>query len=282
MIINSINLDGKLYTFGEDSGLEIDMYEGREITEYSWTELLQKILNNDLLDLRVGDWKSLTLNNGEVVEMQIAGIDTYYGSYAYTSNGNNANLYHHIDWISKNCLNSTYVWDSTGKSAAGTNRDSIFQQKQGATGTPIIQADLWYDLNNIYTTLLPDEVQHIILNKYIYSEVARSKDMIDSKTTGIFSPGYLWLPTECEVFGCALWGTDKISDVQQTQYPLFKFRPRTRLKKSNGSPISWWLNTPASGDNTTVCCVHANGYACHEAADTSLGVPLCFRIGGMI
>ena len=122
MAITKLLLNGVEYDIGNIYEIKTEgpqLYEGRELSEYTWAQLKTKCQNADFSDLRVGDYKTITLTGGEVVKMQIAGIDTYYKT-------TDQQLGHHIDWISVDCLNDYVQWNTTNNN----NGNPGFQNNQ--------------------------------------------------------------------------------------------------------------------------------------------------------
>lgn len=69
---------------------------GKEIA-LAWDEISTKTKKGDFTGLRIGDYKTVTLTTGEIVIMEIAGIDPYFGSGDQETG-------HHILWVSRDCL----------------------------------------------------------------------------------------------------------------------------------------------------------------------------------
>ena len=69
---------------------------GKELTE-SWASLNGRIRAGDFSGIHIGDCKTITLTTGEVLKMEVAGIDHYYKC-------GDAQIGHHVDFISHDCL----------------------------------------------------------------------------------------------------------------------------------------------------------------------------------
>jgi hypothetical protein len=267
MAITKLVLNGNEYDIGNITNVVTEgpqLYTGRELSEYTWVQLKEKCTNNDFSDLRVGDYKTIELTGGEVVVMQIAGIDTYYRA-------TDQQLGHHIDWISVDCLKTTQQWntsnDNNGNST-NANPYMVSNIKTVLTGT-------------IYNSL-PTDVKNVITNKRMLMEsrYSSSGKLTDSTSWTSCDLGTLWLPTEYEVFGSTVCGTVKWSAGQATQYPLFANSNFHRIKGQgkDGSRCTWWLCTVDSGSSAGCCTVGYYGDAASYGASNSRGVPVCFRI----
>lgn len=266
MAITKLVLNGVEYPIGNLITVEgPQLYEGRELSEYTWSQIKTKIQNADFEDLRVGDYKTITLTGGEVVKMQIAGIDTYYRT-------TDQQLGHHIDWISKDCLTDYVQWNTTNNNNGSA--DSPY---------PYEVSNVKKYLNETIYPKLPSDVQAVISNKKTLMEqrYSASGALTDSTTWGWLDLGKLWLPNEYEVFGSIVWGTKGWSQGQAVQYPLFanSYKHRIKGKGNGGGRCAWWLSTVASGNSTTCCHVNYAGRANNSnASNTGVGVPVCFRI----
>lgn len=267
MAITKLVLNGVEYPIGNLITVEgPQLYEGRELSEYTWSQIKTKIKNADFEDLRVGDYKTITLTGGEVVKMQIAGIDTYYGTTDQQP------LRHHIDWISKDCLTDYVQWNT-----ANNNNGSA------DTPYPYLVSNVYNYLNNTIYPKLPSDVQAVISEKRTLLETRYSASgaLTDSTSWEWQNLGKLWLPSEYEVFGSVVWGTKGYSQQQAVQYPLFanSYKHRNKGKGNGGGRCGWWLSTVSSGESTTCCRVSANGHANYSHTSlTYVGVPVCFRI----
>ena len=268
MAITKLLLNGVEYDIGNIYEIKTEgpqLYEGRELSEYTWAQLQTKCQNADFSDLRVGDYKTITLTGGEVVKMQIAGIDTYYKT-------TDQQVPHHIDWISVDCLNDYVQWNTTNSN----NGDSTSPH-------PWLVSNVYSYLNNTIYPKLPADVKAVIKNKrsLLESRYSASGTLTDSTSWTWQDMGNLWLPHEYEVFGSVVWGTKGYSQGQAVQYPLFanSYTHRIKGKGNNGSRCAWWLATVRSGNSTYCCNVGGNGYAGnYNASNTGIGVPVCFRI----
>lgn len=127
---------------------------------------------------------------------------------------------------------------------------------------------------------LPDNLKAVISDKRIatgmrYTLGARSLSDNDWMTVNL---GKLWLPDECEVYGCQKF-EHPFSSVSARQYPGFADGNRTKGAGNGGGRTSWWLLPARSGDPGSCCCVFNSGSAYFSAATSrEFRVPICFRI----
>lgn len=248
------------------------VYSGRELSEFTWAELKAIATSGTATEhnIFVGDYKTITMNEN-TVKMQIAGIDTYWGTYktAYQQLG------HHIDFISKDCYPEPVEWNTTG-----TNNGTADQPK------PYLASSLYTWLNETLYGYLPSDVKEVIIEKVssVESRYSSSEILVDSTswadggTWG--SMGKLWVPTEYEVFGSIIGGTRGFSQGQPVQYPIFanSWLARFKNKGDGGSKCNWWLSTVYSGNSTSACFVDSKGHSNAASTSNSLYVPVCFRI----
>lgn len=270
MAITKLALNGVEYDIGNRVVTEgPQLYEGRELTEYTWTQLREKCTTGNYSDLRIGDYKTIELTNGETVKVQIAGIDTYKGTYS-------GMISHHIDWISKDCLATSYAWND--ESSSGMNNGTSDENK------PYLASSIYQTLNNDIYNILPADLRNSLTEKFILCENRYSNSGIlsDSTKGTIVSVGYVWLPSEYEVFGSIVMGTNKWSAGGAVQYPIFNGSWSHRLKGigNEGSAGDWWLMNPMGGAFNSSLVVSKEGYVDNVSVTENKYVPLCFRIAG--
>lgn len=243
---------------------------GKELTE-SWSELQARIKAGNFDGIHVGDYKIITLTTGEMVVMEVAGIDTYYNC------GDQA-IGHHIDFISRDCLKGAKVFNISDKNN-GTQVEP----------NPWRASDLFRAMNDetagVYANL-PDDLKPYIIDKRSLVEIRYSDggDLSNSSGWVWNFMGKLWLPTEREVWGSAVWGDQSLtgSGGCNIQYPIFIGGAKHIIKGdgNGGSRVVWWEATSRRDSSTHMCSVAAGGAAASSAASsTASRVPLCFRIG---
>lgn len=245
---------------------------GKELPE-SWAALQARIQAGNFKGMRIGDYKPITLTTGEKVVMEVAGIDQYHRC-------GDIEIGHHIDFISRDCLAGTKVFNDTN-----TNNGTA------AEPTPWRASKLFQTLNDeatgVYATL-PGDLKACIIDKRALLESRYSAAGALESSTGWAwnNMGKLWLPTEVEVFGNTFWSD---CDAGWTggggcnlQYPIFYGGAKHIIKGAGngGGRCTWWEATASRQSSTYVCSVGYFGDAArYWAADGHIYAPLCFRIG---
>lgn len=243
-----------------------DLYPGRELTEFTWAQLQAKARSGDFSNLRVGDYKTITVG-GNTVKMQIAGMDTYFR----TTDASGQGLGHHIDFISKDCLPGTQKYNSTNNNNGTADEPN-----------PFLASELHEYLEGTVYPSLPSDVQAVITNKRFLCESRYSAEgaLTESTAWSWKDLGKLWLPSEYEVFGSCIWSDKTWGSGQAVQYPIFANSWKNRIKGNGngGSRTHWWLLSAVSGYSTRFCVVYYGGGAGLYPASDSYCVPLCFRV----
>lgn len=265
MAITKLLLNGVEYDIGVSTEGP-QLYEGRELEEYTWTDLADKCAAADYSNLRIGDYKTITLTDGELVQMQIAGIDTYYRT-------SDKSIPHHVDFISKDCLIQPCQWNLTSTNNGNSENSS-----------PWMISNAKNFLNNTIYNTLPSDLKNLIVNKrtLIENRYSTSGSLTESVGWKWQDIGYLWLPSEVEIFGFIVCGTQIVSQGQTVQYPIFANSYKHRLKGGgvNGVIADWWLCTSGSKSDSVVNIVNHYGYGTNSGAMSWNYVPVCFRITG--
>lgn len=236
-----------------------------EIAGYSdaWEWIKDRIQKNNFEGIYPADYIPVTLN-GEELEIQVAGIDTFYNT---TDNP----IGHHIDFISRECISQSIKWNSNANNNG--NEENI---------EPFLASNVSNVLNTTIYEQLPDEVKNVITEKYTRIEHRQSSSGTITSSNGSWwkNIGKLWLPTEYEVFGDTTLGTKKVSEGQSVQYPIFANSSFNRAKKRKGMTrcCGWWLSTPVDGNSAECVTVSSYGHKNGETANSNFYVPLCFRI----
>lgn len=246
---------------------------GKELPE-SWAALQARTQAGNFKGIRIGDFKTITLTTGEKVVMEVAGIDQYYRCGWPTGIG------HHIDFISRDCLADTKVFNDTN-----TNNGTA------AEPNPWRASKLFQTLNDEATGViatLPSDLKPCIIDKRALLESRfSSAGALESSTGWAWNNmGKLWLPTEVEVFGNTFWSD---GDAGWTggggcnlQYPIFYGGAKHIIKGAGngGGRCAWWEATAHRQSSTHVCYVTHDGAAAHYwATNGNICAPLCFRIG---
>lgn len=242
---------------------------GKELTE-SWATIQTRIKEGNFSGIHVGDYKTITLTGGEQVVMEVAGIDQYYKC-------GDQEIRHHIDFISRDCLTGTKVFNDTN-----TNNGTE------AEPNPWRASKLFKTLNEDVWTRLPDDLKSCIIEKRALLESRYSATGAVESDTGLAwnNMGKLWLPTEVEVFGNIFW-SDGDSGWPggggcNLQYPIFYGGVKHIIKGAGngGGRCGWWGASARRRSSSHVCGVggYGDSYG-HAVMSSSVFAPLCFRIG---
>lgn len=259
-MITKIEINGTEYDIG-GTYESPHLYTGRLLSEYTWAQLKTKCQNADFSDLRIGDYLTITLTNGEVIHAYIIGIDNYYNPLS-------PNYPHHIDFITDYFISS--IWTSMNN-----NGNSEFE-------CPWDRSAVKANCEKIYNEKMPTELTSIMKNKFMHLETRYSSSGVLSNSIGytLKSMGYIWIPSEYEVFGSIIRGNFQ-SGIDAIQYPFFANNKKNRIIKSTntGLPISWWLNSAEKDSSSSACIVTENGAAGSSYVQAGTSFTPSFRIG---
>lgn len=237
-----------------------------EISGYSdvWAWIKARITAVNWDGLMIGDYIPFQMN-GQTVKAQIAGIDTYYGVMDQP-------VGHHIDFISRDCFNSTMPWNTTN-----TN------QGTASENSPWLASNAYSVLNTTWWNYLPAALKSVIVEKRFLIETRYSSSGAITASNGWkrANIGKLWLPSVYEIFGSNVWGTQGYSEGNAVQYPIFanSWQYRRKGAGNGGGWCDWWTLTPSGVSSAAVCRVGGYGFVnTDEAADYEFRGPVCFRI----
>lgn len=254
-------------------GRDLTVVFDSEISNYSdeWAWIQARLDAHNLDDLFEGDYIPVTMTTGEIIEMQIAGINTYLNIFSGA-------VHPHIDWISRDSLATTHVWNTTNNN----NGDSTEAQ-------PFMASALYKWLNTTVSgdstsnilSKLPQKVRNVIKAKRLYmpTRYTSGSSLTDDNSWADKSFTGLWLPFEGEIFEHCSWSTRGYGTAAMRQYGLFKSSWKAVMKRTGrgGSFGHWWTASAGSGSATYSVGVTANGVSSYANASSALGVPVCFR-----
>ena len=240
---------------------------------YTWAEIQTKIKNDDVYDINIGDWKSISLSTGEKVIMEVAGINCYRKYGGNTTQG--APVGNHIDFISRNCLKTTKTFANSGNNNGTSSEQSPFKA-----------GPLYSYLNNTVYNQLPSYVRSIIIPKVLLYPVRYNGSGNATNDTGMIWGNYgkLWLPLELEITG-SFEQTTKGRQEGKYQYPIFRKYGTDKMVKciGEGSDVIGAWHTASVGDgnylNNICITAGADNAGGNNATNSSIGVPICFRVG---
>lgn len=257
-----------------------------------WAWIKARITAADYKGLHVNDYIPWTATNGKKVKSCIAGFDTYKGF-------SDANIDHHIDFISRDLWYEKHVMNSVNFNNGITKTDGT------AVEHPWLASDLYHWLNALagevpggtavggapvavdYTTtgvyaFLPDELKAVIVPKRVYlpKRYSESGNLTSDNAGAWMDIGNLWVPAELEVAGAVIWGDVKYGAMSFVQYPIFNCNAnRIKGLGDGGSRYSWWTLSATTVYTTAFVCVYGSGIVLGSSASyTSAGAPVCFRI----
>lgn len=205
--------------------------------------------------------------------MEVAGIDQY-------NRCGDAEIGHHIDLISRDCLDGTKVFNDTN-----TNNGTA------AEPNPWRASKLFQTLNDATTGVyakLPGDLKPCIIEKRALLESRYSAAGVLNSSIGWAwnNMGKLWLPTEVEVFGNAFWSYNDAGWIGgggcNLQYPIFQGGVKHIIKGAgNGGPrYAWWAASCRRDSYNHVCFVNGTGSSDVNAPFLDgIRTTLCFRIG---
>lgn len=254
-------------------GRNLTVVFASEIANYSdeWAWIQARLDAHNLDDLFEGDYIPVTMTTGEIIEMQIAGINTYLNIFFGA-------VHPHIDWISRDSLATTHVWNTTNNN----NGDSTEAQ-------PFMASALYKWLNTTVSgdstsnilSKLPQKVRNVIAPKRLYmpTRYTNGSSLTDDNSWADKSFTGLWLPFEGEIFEHCSWSTRGYGTAAMRQYGLFKSSWKAVMKRNGrgGSFGAWWTASAGSGIASSSVTVSAGGISNDYGASGAIGVPVCFR-----
>ena len=288
--INEID-NGLNSLFRYYEGVDLTQKFASEIANYSdeWAWIKARIQAGNFKGIYVCDYIPITCSNGYVLNAQVAGINTYKG---YGDNNNVVG--NHIDFICKELWNDLHVMNKTYYNNGNANSPS-----------PFLASDLNYWLNSMsgnvpngpydpsvttevdYTTsgvlyYLPDKLKNQIITKRVSlpSRYTEGKVLTDDNSRAWQSTGKLWIPSEVEVVGTAIWGNSRFGMGGFVQYPLFACNMnRVKLRCASKDRRQWWLLSTEAGNSMDFASASDVG-SCSINGATSVwvGAPVCFRV----
>lgn len=246
-------------------------FVGKELTE-SWGSLRTRIQAGDFKGIYIGDYKTITLTTGEVIVMEVAGIDTYHRC-------GDIEIGHHVDFISRDCLAGAKVFNDESNNN-GTE----------AEPNPWRASKLFQTMNDetsgVFATLPADLKPCIIEKRALLESRYSAAGELDSDNNFAWNNmGKLWLPTEVEVFGHHAWsepGYAAGGGGCNLQYPIFYGGAKHIIKGAGngGRRCPRWEASASRGSSTHICIVGTYGDAnSYWASGAGVFAPLCFRIG---
>ena len=217
---------------------------GTPLSDWTWEQIVA--LSNSGTDPRnyfsVGDEKDLILTTGEIVPTVIG--DFYHNTITGT------NIKAPIAFTFKNCLNTTYVMNSSLINSGGWGGSKMRNT----------------DMVNIFNTF-PAELRTDGAVKYV-DVVATAGSQSTSLVT---SSDRLRLHSITE-----LGLTHSYAGTEGTKYAYYA--SGNRVKTVNGTANRYWTRSPSTNNFRYFCSVSASGTADYNYSDEAYGVACGFDI----
>lgn len=278
-------------------GVDLTVKFADEISQYSdpWEWIHNRIVDGNWTGLHIGDYIPFTTTEAtpRTYQAQIAGINTYtyYGDI---------DVGRHIDFICRTLWRTVHPMNPVDFNNGTKFGDGA------AIEYPWLASDLYLWLNSLggvvpnattagggtgelvdYSSsgvlyYLPAALKRQIVEKraYLPKRYNSSELRSDDNGGGWVNIGWLWLPSEFEVYGAPVWGGKGGYSTMGNcvQYPIFAHN-MNRVKTVGGAQAYWWVLSVYSGSTKNWCCVYANGLTNYTNADNpNVFVPVCFRI----
>jgi len=255
-----------------------------------WTWIQNRIRTGNYSGIHVSDFITFTANGG-TVRSEVAGINTY------TRSGTPV-IGNHIDFISRDLFPGSGAMYNFANYNNGTTvspspwlasnlfawLNSVDMQVPNSASAPPLMTTVSYSANGVWNTL-PAALQEVIVQKValIPSRYLSGNRLTDDNSWAVREIGRLWLPSEMEVYGTTVWGSN-LSPNQGwssggcVQYPIFANNMKRAKVLGPGARSMWWLLNARGGDAFSICAVNESGFAFNWNPNSALRFPLCFRI----
>ena len=268
-------------------GVDLTVKFADEIANYSdeWAWLEARRAAGNFKGIHVADYIPVTLN-GNIYHAEIMGINTYK-NYGNTAVGD------HIDFILRELWETLHVWNKVNYNNGISSNQYAFLASDlyyymnalsgsvpNGTGVNPATTSVNYTSSGIYY-YFPTKLKNVLKNKLLLmpKRYNSSSLLTDDNSWDWQSMGKLWIPSEMEVYGTAIWSDKKYSAGGFQQYPYFKNNMRRVKNIMNGSRYGWWLLSSYSGTSSHACFVSGNGDAAYHATSyTNIAVAVCFRV----
>ena len=222
-------------------------WDSNTMANNSWAAIQEHIQAGTLPASFVGQTKPITLSNNEVINMQLANINTGTG---------NAGTYypnHTADFVAQNLMETGHAMNSSVSNVGGWNSCEM---------RTYLNTDVW--------AMLPNDIKAVIIEKtHLRTEGNASSTLISASDK-------LWLCTNFEVGGTG----QGESDANNINYPIFTdAESRIKYRAGQTSAGSWWLSSPNTGNATGFRLVNSYGTLTGNTAGSTYRIALGLRIG---
>jgi hypothetical protein len=205
-------------------------------------------------------WNETYKNNRVVV----AGLNTYKGMSANFENNKN-----HVLFAFRNCIGRAKM-NQTNTNSGGYPQSEMRAWLEGADGdgSGAVATKLKQQLGGEYL---------YTINKLLPTGESGS-DWVDCS---------LFIPTELEIFGIPLYGTEGVYDPAGSdrtayctpiQIPLYQKSYEYRIKRWNGARDWYFESTPSASSSSSFCVVYTTGSSGNSVASSVGGVAPAFCV----
>jgi hypothetical protein len=200
-----------------------------------------------------GAWNSTYTNNRII----IAGFNFYKVA------GDTENNKNHIVFVFNECI-ATGRMNPTNDNAGGYVASEIRQWLEGVIG----------DGSGPFAVRLKN-----VIGNYLYT----IRKYNDNKNVPSWDSYTVFLPTEIEVYGHTILGTDTLIEKNRAVMPsiglpIYQKSMEHITKKRNGARLTWWLASANASHSTYFCCVNSNGIADLHNASIVNGISPVFCV----
>ena len=229
--------------------VKVQLYSS--LDEVSWADIQTLIQENKFADyFSVGATKTFIVN-GKTYTAEVVSINDGTGAASQWYPEKT------VDFIAKELYETKYRYNATNNNSGG-----------------FPSSEIKTTLNSTIYPLLPSDLKSVITAKsHSYQAGSYSSSWSSSMVT---SSDNLWLPTYYEIAGGSAQYVEGENVNNNKPYIL-----DSKIKMVNGesSASYWWLGSPYSYASGAFWLVNSGGGFYYNGASTTIGVPLCFRIG---
>lgn len=223
------------------------VFRGKNLDNYTISQLHQMISNGDFSDIYVGDYIDVSIpwgNGYEDHRFRVAGVNIFLGT------GSSSGVFNtpHIVLVSDYTCASPRVWNSSTDISEGYYGSSIYNLTIPLYNTAFQNAFYNYILSHdiaVTTEVSTGQDIHSMMSPYGIG--------VSSNSTN--AQAYLNLMNEVQVMGYPVWSSSGYDICCQTgQFPLFRLAPQYRwsyLVSDKTTPAIYWLTNINRRKTTT-------------------------------
>lgn len=272
-------------------GVDLTVRHAAEISGYPdpWTWIRARIKAKDYSGIHIADYIPIDCTNGVHQSADVAGIDTYRGY-------GDQDTPEHIDFISRELWPTLHTMNKVNYNNGTAEQpspwlasdlhhwiNSLAGDVPGGTavgGEPLVHVDytedgIWHFLPaDLQAAINESKSKRIFLPwRYSGSALLQGDNM-----AGWDGMGKLWIYSEAEALGTAVWGNAFSGAGGFYAYPIF-YQKKKRTKLRSGGRCACWTLSASAGSTIDFAGISASGDVYSRAATvTNIGVPVCFRL----